>query len=112
MHILHAVPKRLASTLHDINLTPSLARVCCRKLCIRVTGPALAARTKYDPINTQGLSRAVRRLPSHGETIMANEKAAAPAGSRKSEVELRKTLTPEQYRVTQEHGTERPFTHP
>jgi peptide-methionine (R)-S-oxide reductase len=43
---------------------------------------------------------------------MANEKAAAPAGSRKSEVELRKTLTPEQYRVTQEHGTERPFTHP
>jgi peptide-methionine (R)-S-oxide reductase len=43
---------------------------------------------------------------------MANDKAAAPAGSRKSEVELRKTLTPEQYRVTQEHGTERPFTHP
>jgi peptide-methionine (R)-S-oxide reductase len=43
---------------------------------------------------------------------MANEKAEAPAGTRRSEVELRKTLTPEQYRVTQEHGTERPFTHP
>jgi peptide-methionine (R)-S-oxide reductase len=43
---------------------------------------------------------------------MANEKTAPPAGGRRSEVELRKNLTPEQYRVTQEHGTERPFTHP
>ena len=29
-----------------------------------------------------------------------------------SEVELRKKLTPEQFHVTQEHGTERAFSHP
>jgi peptide-methionine (R)-S-oxide reductase len=46
------------------------------------------------------------------ETIMAEEKSAAAVGARKDDTELRKTLTPEQYRVTQQHGTERPFTHP
>ncbi|MGE0211410.1 MAG: peptide-methionine (R)-S-oxide reductase MsrB [Parvibaculaceae bacterium] len=30
----------------------------------------------------------------------------------KSETEWQRELTPEQYRVTREHGTERPFTHP
>jgi peptide-methionine (R)-S-oxide reductase len=30
----------------------------------------------------------------------------------KSDAELRRTLTPEQYRITREHGTERAFTHP
>jgi len=43
---------------------------------------------------------------------MANEKAAPAADERKNDADLRKTLTPEQYRVTQQHGTERPFTHP
>ena len=46
------------------------------------------------------------------ETIMAEEKSAAAVGVRKDDAELRRTLTPEQYRVTQQHGTERPFTHP
>jgi peptide-methionine (R)-S-oxide reductase len=30
----------------------------------------------------------------------------------KSDAELRRTLTPEQYRITREHGTERAFAHP
>jgi peptide-methionine (R)-S-oxide reductase len=42
---------------------------------------------------------------------MAEEKPAT-TGTRKSEAELRRTLTPEQYRITQQHGTERAFTHP
>jgi peptide-methionine (R)-S-oxide reductase len=42
---------------------------------------------------------------------MAEEKPAT-VGARKSEAELRRTLTAEQYRITQQHGTERAFTHP
>ena len=51
-------------------------------------------------------------VPFLMEMIMAEEKSAATVGAQKDDAELRKTLTPEQYRVTQEHGTERPFTHP
>ena len=36
----------------------------------------------------------------------------APGKMAASEVELRKKLTPEQFHVTQEHGTERAFSHP
>jgi peptide-methionine (R)-S-oxide reductase len=43
---------------------------------------------------------------------MAQEKPATAADARKSDAELRRTLTPEQYRITQQHGTERAFTHP
>jgi SelR domain len=36
----------------------------------------------------------------------------APGKMATSEVELREKLTPEQFHVTQEHGTERAFSHP
>ena len=36
----------------------------------------------------------------------------APGKTATSEGELRKKLTPEQFHVTQEHGTERAFSHP
>ena len=35
-----------------------------------------------------------------------------PAMSVKSDEEWRKTLTPEEFRVTRQHGTERAFSHP
>jgi peptide-methionine (R)-S-oxide reductase len=38
----------------------------------------------------------------------ANEKSVSPKG----DAEWRQTLTPEQYHVTREHGTERAFSHP
>ena len=40
-----------------------------------------------------------------------NEKSAAPKVAL-SEADWRKKLTPEQFRVTREHGTERAFSHP
>ncbi|MFM9846546.1 MAG: peptide-methionine (R)-S-oxide reductase MsrB [Hyphomicrobiaceae bacterium] len=43
---------------------------------------------------------------------MAEEKPATAIGAGKNDAELRRTLTPEQYRITQQHGTERAFTHP
>lgn len=43
---------------------------------------------------------------------MAEEKPGTAAGAGKDEAELRRKLTPEQFRITQQHGTERAFTHP
>lgn len=50
--------------------------------------------------------------PLHMERVMASEKTTTDARTVKSDAELRRTLTPEQYRITREHGTERAFTHP
>lgn len=43
---------------------------------------------------------------------MASDKPPTEVRTVKSDAELRRTLTPEQYRITREHGTERAFTHP
>jgi peptide-methionine (R)-S-oxide reductase len=39
-------------------------------------------------------------------------KKEKPGNVVKSDDEWRKTLTPEEYRVTRQHGTERAFSHP
>jgi peptide-methionine (R)-S-oxide reductase len=41
---------------------------------------------------------------------MGNEDHSTPRKVQKSDAEWRATLTPEQYRIAREHGTERPFT--
>ncbi len=43
---------------------------------------------------------------------MASDKPPTEVRTVKNDAELRRTLTPEQYRITREHGTERAFTHP
>jgi peptide methionine sulfoxide reductase msrA/msrB len=52
------------------------------------------------------LSAAVSSVPAQEEHPQRSEIGGCPI---MSDEELRKTLTPEQYRITQKNGTERPF---
>ncbi len=49
------------------------------------------------------------RIESNGEMAMVKTEISAPV--QKSENEWREQLTPEQYKVTRRHGTERAFSH-
>ena len=44
--------------------------------------------------------------------IEAMSEVAQPAKIEKSDAEWKRELTPEQYRITRQHGTERPWTGP
>jgi peptide methionine sulfoxide reductase msrA/msrB len=55
------------------------------------------------------LSAAVSSVPAQEEQPQRSELGGCPI---MSDEELRKKLTPEQYRITQESGTERPFDNP
>ena len=62
----------------------------------------------------QGLIRpAIAQAPAataHPQPITPRQEDGKPVFEKKSKEELKQLLTPEQYRVTQENGTERPFT--
>ena len=52
------------------------------------------------------------RVPSHAQNLGSLEAMKKSGTVVKSDDEWRKTLTPEEYRVTRQHGTERAFSHP